>query len=97
MSASQLTPQAEGRWLLQGDIDFSSAPALLEAGCRLIEQAHPRCQFDLSAVESLNTAALSLLLSWRRHADQASTELEFFNLPESLRAIAQLSDLESML
>lgn len=97
MNPSQLTPQADGCWLLQGDIDFRSAPVLLEAGCRLIEQANPRCVFDFSAVRSLNTSALSLLLSWRRHAQRTGTDLTFLHLPESLRAIARLSDLESQL
>lgn len=88
---------SDGVWQVQGVIDFESAAVLLENGCRQIEQANGRCHFDFAGVESLNTAALSLLLSWRRYADQQATELQFSNLPESLLAIAQLSDLESML
>tara|TARA_R110001583_G_scaffold42081_2_gene133731 strand:+ start:1373 stop:1684 length:312 start_codon:yes stop_codon:yes gene_type:complete len=91
---AQLIHRESGVWLVSGDIDFNSVARLSEAGCSAIEQSEDRCQFDFSAVNSVNSVALSLLLNWRRKAQQQGIEVEFSALPAELQAIAELSDLE---
>lgn len=106
---AQLTTQQPGEWQVAGVIDFSSANHLRRAGIEAIEQAKsapadqtsaghskPRCQFDFSAVESANTVALSLLLSWLRNGERRGVEVSFSNLPTELHAIAEFSDLQDL-
>ncbi|MEH6470866.1 MAG: STAS domain-containing protein [Halopseudomonas sp.] len=92
----QLLDQQAGVWLVKGDIDFSSVVGLRQAGFDAIEHADGLCRFDFSAVTSVNTAALSLLLCWRRKAQQQDVEVEFCYLPSELHAIAELCDLSSL-
>lgn len=94
--AAQLVETQAGIWQVSGDIDFNSVIALSDLGCEAIAQAKNRCRFDFSAVGSVNTVALSLLLNWRRQAQQLGIEVEFCALPAELHAIAELSDLESL-
>jgi phospholipid transport system transporter-binding protein len=93
---AQLAEQQPGVWQVSGAIDFNSVVPLSDAGCDAIEQAGGVCRFDFSAVSSVNTAALSLLLNWRRKGQQRGTEVEFCSLPAELHAIAALSDLQSL-
>lgn len=94
--SAQLLEQQPGVWQVSGDIDFDSVISLSDAGCEAIAQAKGCCRFDFSAVNSVNTVALSLLLNWRRKAQQLDTEVEFCYLPAELHAIAELSDLQSL-
>ncbi len=91
--AGQLVETEAGVWQVSGDIDLASVVALSDQGCEAIAQAKRCCRFDFSAVGSVNTVALSLLLNWRRKALQLGTEVEFYALPAELHAIAELSDL----
>ncbi|MFT5720708.1 MAG: phospholipid transport system transporter-binding protein [Motiliproteus sp.] len=93
---AQLVEQQPGVWQVSGAIDFDSVVPLNDVGCEAIEQAKDGCRFDFSAITSVNTAALALLLSWRRKALLRGTEVEFCHLPAELHAIAELSDLQSL-
>jgi len=85
-----------GVWQVAGDIDFTSVIALSDQGCQLIAESKNGCRFDFSKVGSVNTVALSLLLNWRREAQKLGVDVEFCELPAELHAIAELSDLESL-
>ena len=45
---------------------------------------------DLAGVTEVDSAAVSLLLEWRRAAKRANRHIEFVNLPQSLRSLADL-------
>lgn len=45
---------------------------------------------DLSGVTEVDSSAVSLLLEWRRTAKRANRHIEFVNLPQSLRSLADL-------
>lgn len=95
-AVAQLVEQQGGVWQVSGDIHFDTVVSLNAAGCDAIAQSDGRCRFDFSGVRSVNTVALSLLLSWRRKALQLGIEVEFCALPSVLHAIAELSDLQSL-
>ena len=92
------------QWQVSGDIDFGSANQLRLDGIAAIEQAaklaapaaHKHCEFDFSAVTSVNTVALSLLLSWLRNGQRRGVEVSFSNLPSELHAIAEISELQAL-
>ena len=52
---------------------------------------------DLAQVETVDSAAVSLLLSWLREAQRNSVELCFANVPENLLSLAHLYDVADML
>lgn len=97
MLSSQLVEQSPANWLVKGDINFDSVIALRRQGVDAVRQASPVCRFDFSGVGSVNTMALSLILCWSRAAKQAGIELQLSHVPAALHAIAELSDLQSLL
>ena len=52
---------------------------------------------DLSGVTEVDSAAVSLLLEWRRAAARANRRVDFFNLPNNLRSLADLYGVSRLL
>ena len=92
----QLTEQSSGEWRVSGDINFESVIELRRLGIDALSRSNPICRFDFAAVGSVNTMAISLILCWSRAAKQAGIELQLSNIPSELHAIAELSDLQSL-
>jgi phospholipid transport system transporter-binding protein len=61
---------------------------VLEEGNRLF--AADRVTLDLAAVTEVDSAAVSLLLEWRRAAGRSNQRIEFINLPDNLKSLAKL-------
>lgn len=77
-----------GRCTVEGPITMRNVTAVLEEGARLF--AVPHVIVDLSGVTEVDSAAVSLLLEWRRVAQAASRKIEFTNLPVNLKSLADL-------
>lgn len=92
-----LEEQANGRWLLCGEINFHSVIALRERGEAVMRSATGALCFDFADVRQTNTAALTLLLCWIRYAKQRDCELRFENLPRELHSMAAVSELDELL
>jgi phospholipid transport system transporter-binding protein len=56
-----------------------------------------RVQLDFSAVAELDSAAVALLLHWQRQAMAAGCELEYVELPQSLRQLLAVYGLTDLL
>lgn len=52
---------------------------------------------DLAQVQTVDSAAVSLLLSWLREAQQKNVELRFAHIPENLLSLARLYGVVDML
>lgn len=52
---------------------------------------------DLAQVESVDSAAVSLLLSWMRRAQRNNMTLSFSNVPDNLMSLARLYGVADML
>ena len=50
----------------------------------------PRVVVDLKGLTEVDSAALSLLLEWRRAAARENRRIEFANVPANLNSLAQL-------
>ncbi len=72
----------------EGDLTLATATRLLREGEAALEQGCTA--FDFSGVGEVDSAALSLMLSWRRRARGMGRALAFRNLPDSLGSLAQL-------
>jgi phospholipid transport system transporter-binding protein len=77
-----------GRCTVHGPITMSNATAVLSESASRFTGAH--VVVDLAGVTEVDSAAVSLLLEWQRAAKRANRRIEFVNLPESLKSLADL-------
>ena len=100
MAAARLEPGqgADGalRLLLSGRVDFDNTPALLEESMSMLGGSGT-VTVDLSGVTSVNSAGLALLLEWKHLLGKEGRELVLVNVPQTLRNIARVNELETIL
>jgi phospholipid transport system transporter-binding protein len=77
---------------LEGALSFETLPRVLAESQAF--SARPdipdRLTFDFSAITSVDSSAVALLLEWRREAARRGKGLYFVNLPANLLALADL-------
>jgi phospholipid transport system transporter-binding protein len=84
--------------LVQGPLTFYSARDAAELGSRAISAAPPGALLiDCAGVSAGDSAGLTVLLEWLGVAHSAQRPLCYENLPDGLRALARISDLEELL
>lgn len=69
-------------------ITVANAAIALQAGLAAISGGESR--FDLSALKTLDSAAVATLLAWQRAARKLGKTLEFLNLPENLHSLMHM-------
>lgn len=84
-----------GRCAVQGPVLMSNVTALLADSARLFDGAH--VVVDLGGVTDVDSAAVSLLLEWRRGAQAAKRRIEFVNVPANLKSLADLYGVSELL
>jgi phospholipid transport system transporter-binding protein len=86
---------AGDRWMLAGALTVDTAASVVESSR---EAALPRTGIvDLSGVDVVDSAAVAVLLAWRRRAAGEGVELTFTGGPASLAALAELYDVEDLI
>jgi phospholipid transport system transporter-binding protein len=86
----------EGRCILvSGPVTLSNVALVMEEGRQHLEEGVR--QVDLGEVTEMDSALLALLLTWVRDAKARQREISFTNLPESLKTIARLYGVDSLL
>ena len=83
------------RCAVQGALTMTNVTAVLEESRRAFQG--PRIVVDLAGVTDVDSAALSLLLEWRRNAAAEKRAIEFTNLPANLRTLADLYGVSELL
>lgn len=79
----------EGEWMMvQGNLSIATVPALFETGLQHL--ASEDFLVDFSEVDSVDSAAVSLLLGWSRAAQLSKHDLRVRGLPEDLLSLARL-------
>lgn len=81
---------------LEGVLDFGSVPWLHGKAAHLFD-GQSRVVVDMQGVTHANSAGLALLLEWKRLSDSAGTDMAVRGLPETLRNIAHMCELEPLL
>jgi len=84
-----------GRCTVQGPVNLENAVALLARGNELFTA--PEVTLDLAGVTEVDSAALSLLLEWRREAARHNRAIRYQNLPANLQSLAQLYGVTELL
>jgi len=96
MKEARLTPLGEGRYSLDGVLDFSTVSRVAVGGIALFKR-DALVDIDLAGVESANSAGLALLLEWLDVARARGAHVTYRNLPDSLVRIAAVSNLAILL
>ena len=88
----------EARYRIRGELSFAVAARLHGEGQRAFFGEPARCvEVDCSGVSSADSAGLAVLLEWLAGASVAGRSLKFVGVPENLRAIARISEVESLI
>lgn len=82
---------------VEGELNFATAPDLLQSMLNQFSSADSEVQIDLDGVTRSDSAGLALLVEWLRQAQMRGIALQFHNLPSQLREIAKISDLLPLL
>jgi phospholipid transport system transporter-binding protein len=83
------------RCAVRGALTMTNVNAVLEESKRAFQG--PRIVVDLAGVTEVDSAALSLLLEWRRSAAAEKRAIEYTNLPAPLRTLADLYGVSELL
>ena len=85
-----------GRWLARGELSFTTAQQALRTGLPLLP-SNGACTIDLAGITSADSAGLAVLIEWLSVAAARGCHLAFEAVPDQLRAIARISDLEELI
>lgn len=85
----------EGRLVIQGALTIATVPALFEEGLQHLTGEN--LLVDLSKVEAVDSAAISLLLGWLRAAQRNGHSLRVAGLPDNLLSLARLYGVDELL
>ena len=87
--------KSETRWEIEGDLTIAHAQTLLEESgafpmaCALV--------VDLAKVTHVDTASISLMFEWLRHAQAKKCDLRFANFPKNLLSLIALYGVEDLI
>jgi phospholipid transport system transporter-binding protein len=77
-----------GRCTVQGPVTLDNVVELLAEGNGQFTASE--VTLDLAGVTEVDSAALSLLLEWRREAGRNGRAIRYLNLPANLKSLAEL-------
>ena len=98
MSEPGVSMAEPGVLRLAGVLDYRSGPALRKAGGALIAACRDTSLvLDCSAVQRSTSVGLSLLLAFIRDAQALGKHCECRGMPEGMREIAEVYDLDEVL
>ena len=97
MNTPRLTPQGEGCFLLQGELNMHTVPALWRKANALLAGGTGSVAIDLAGVSRADSAGLALLLDWLRQTRAQGRKITFEHLPAQLQAIVNVSGLDEVL
>lgn len=95
--ADTFVRESAERVRLQAPLRFATVPALQPRGLELIRAAGAELTIDLSGVSAADSAGLALLIDWLARARASDKRLRYVQPPEALRALARLSDVETLI
>ena len=86
----------QGRFAISGAFGFATAADILEQSRKLFEP-YDVLEVDLAGVTQADSAGLALLLEWVNWAKHYVREISFLNMPEQVKAIARICEVEDLL
>jgi phospholipid transport system transporter-binding protein len=97
-SAGGFVAVSPSHYRLELPLRLADVPAARARGVGILEAADGAAlTFDLAGVTAVDSAGLALLIDWLAVARVRGRELRYAQVPESLQALARMSDVESLL
>lgn len=87
--------RGDGWMVVDGHLTIETVPALFETGLQHL--ASEDLRVDFSGVESVDSAAVSMLLGWTRAAQRSQRTLRVTGLPDDLLSLARLYGVAELL
>ncbi len=97
MSKTKLQKNSNNHYELIGRLDAESVPNLLRQTESFNPSENESVVINLSAVTHSSSVGIALLLEWQRQANTSQFEIQFINMPEKMRAIAEICGLTEIL
>ena len=83
------------KMVMQGNLDVHTVPVLFATGLKHL--ASEDLQVDFSRVETVDSAAVAMLLGWARAAQRDKRSLQLVGLPDDLLSLARLYGVDDLL
>jgi phospholipid transport system transporter-binding protein len=97
VSRAKLVNDGAGSYRVEGVLDAASVPELLRESAARFAGAGAELYVDLGSVTESDSAGLALLIEWLRLARGRKQKLHFDNVPQQLRALARISEVEDLI
>jgi len=108
--AVELKEAAPGQFAVHGPLTFATARKARDTGLaalraiaagddRAVREGIPNGEIgiDCSGITSSDSAGMTVLLDWLAFAKSSGRSLRYAGLPEQLKALARISDVEELL
>ncbi|MFN3235021.1 MAG: lipid asymmetry maintenance protein MlaB [Gammaproteobacteria bacterium] len=82
---------------VSGDVVFNTVNAIINASAPLLKSISGDILVDLNNVDRVSSAALALLMNWKRFAKSQHKNIQFLNVPDKLQSIAQVCGVKNLL
>jgi ABC-type transporter Mla MlaB component len=93
----EITAVGADRLAIRGALTFDTARLASAAGERALSASTARrIEIDFTGVTAADSAGLAVCIVWLARAGRDGRELRFVNLPASIRSLARISDIESL-
>lgn len=92
----RLETNGSGDLVAHGVLDFANARDALRQGEQVLEPGRDG-RLDLSELDRVDSAGLAVIIEWLSWYESAGTRLALDAVPEQLRDLARISELEDLL
>ena len=97
-SRVSISEPTSGRVVVTGELTFGTAREARQVGILVLESSRAeRIVVDCAAVTRADSAGLAVLLDWLGWGRRRARPLSLQNLPDSLIAIARISEVDGLL
>lgn len=97
MRNQQIEKRKNGEYGVIGDLTFDSVVEVEKEGFDAISESDGQLKLNLAEVKLCSSAALALLLSWKRQAKKQEKALQFTDTPPVLLALIKGAGLQVIL
>lgn len=83
--------------VVAGRLDFTTAADALEAVSEQLQSSKTDQIIDMAGVTQSNSAGLAVMIEWLAIARRADQQITFQNIPDSLRQISTVCQVDSLI
>lgn len=96
MTDARIEAVGDGRFRVNGALTFATVRGVLRSAEQHFADSPPS-EIDLSGVASADSAGLALLVEWYRQAALKRQTIRFVGMPDQLRSLAKISEIDQLL